>query len=143
MRRAAGQVARVTATSAEAERRAGAVLVDLRPEFQRRADGEVPGAVVIERVHLEWRCDPTSEARVPEAVDHDVRWILLCDEGYSSLLAAVSLHTLGLRRATDVVDGFRAWRAAGLPVTYPATPARPRLYVVPTLMGGAVAASIQ
>src|SRR6185369_2365752 len=115
MRQARALVERVTAPQAQAELRAGAaVLVDIRPEFQRRADGEIPGAVVIERVHLEWRCDPTSYARVPEAVNHDVRWIVCCDEGYSSLLAAVSLRAVGLRRATDVIDGFRAWRAAGL-----------------------------
>jgi rhodanese-related sulfurtransferase len=131
MLRAAAIIDRVTAERAAAELRSGAVLVDIRPEFQRRADGEIPGAVVIERVHLEWRCDPTSYARVPEAVNHDVRWIVCCDEGYSSLLAAVSLRAVGLHRATDVVDGFRAWRAAGLPVARPALPTPPRLYGVP------------
>ena len=119
---------RVTARQAWAELHAGAILVDIRPEFQRRADGEIPGAVVIERVHLEWRCDTTSVGRVPEATDHDVRWIVCCDEGYSSSLAAASLQALGLRRATDVVDGFRAWLSAGLPVTRPAIPTPPRLY---------------
>jgi rhodanese-related sulfurtransferase len=128
MRRAAGQVDRVSAVQAAAEAAGGAVLVDIRPEFQRRADGELPGAVVIERVHLEWRCDPAGYARVPEAVDHDVRWIVCCDEGYSSLLAAVSLRALGLHRATDVVDGFRGWLAAGLPVLRPAEPHRPRVW---------------
>jgi len=106
----------------------GAVLVGIRTEYQRRAEGDFPGAVIIERVHLEWRCDPASAARVPEAVDHNVRWIVCCDEGYSSSLAAASLQQLGLHRATDVIDGFRAWRSAGLPVTYSARPARPRLY---------------
>jgi rhodanese-related sulfurtransferase len=119
---------RVTAEQAWTAMRDGAVLVDIRPEFQRRADGEIPGAVVVERVHLEWRCDPASSARVPEAVDYDVRWIICCDEGYSSSLAAASLRQLGLRRATDVMDGFRAWRAAGLPVTHPAQATVPRLY---------------
>jgi rhodanese-related sulfurtransferase len=119
---------RLTPHQAWAAMQNGAVLVDVRPEFQRRADGDIPGAVVIERVHLEWRCDPASAARVPEAVDHNVRWIVCCDEGYSSSLAAVSLQQLGLHRATDVIDGFRAWRSAGLPVTHSARPARPRLY---------------
>ena len=131
MRQARSSVARLTAEQAFAAVSSGSVLVDIRPEFQRRADGEIPGAVVIERVHLEWRCDPTSAARVPEAVDHDVRWIVICDEGYSSLLAAVSLRSLGLHRATDVIDGFRAWRAAGLPVDHPLRPTPPRLYVGP------------
>jgi len=119
---------RMTPEHALAAMQAGAVLVDIRPEFQRRAEGEIPGAIVIERVHLEWRCDPASSARVPEAVDHDVQWIVCCDEGYSSSLAAASLQALGLHRATDVVDGFRGWRAAGLPVTHPRSPSRPRLY---------------
>jgi rhodanese-related sulfurtransferase len=105
----------------------GAVLVDTRPEWQRRADGDIPGAVVIERNHLEWRCDPASPDRVPEATGHAVAWIVCCDEGFSSSLAAASLQALGLHRATDVIGGFRAWRAAGLPVTPPPGTARPRL----------------
>jgi rhodanese-related sulfurtransferase len=107
--------------------RGGAVLVDTRPEWQRRADGEIPGAIVIERNHLEWRCDPSSSARVPEAIDHQVAWIVCCDEGYSSSLGAASLRALGLHQATDLIGGFQAWRAAGLPVTRPARPSRPRL----------------
>lgn len=97
----------------------GAQLVDTRPEVQRQADGEIPGAIVIERNHLEWRLDPTSAGRIPEATDHDIAWIVLCDEGYSSSLAAASLQRLGLRNATDVIGGFQAWKAAGLPITTP------------------------
>lgn len=107
--------------------RGGAVLIDTRPEWQRRADGEIPGAIVIERNHLEWRCDPASPTRVAEATDHQVAWIVCCDQGYSSSLAAASLQALGLRNATDVTGGFQAWRDAGLPVARPATPSRPRL----------------
>ncbi|HEY6277437.1 MAG TPA: rhodanese-like domain-containing protein [Streptosporangiaceae bacterium] len=114
----------------------GAILVDTRPEWQRRADGDIPGAVVIERNHLEWRCDPASPARVPEATGYEVSWIVCCDEGYSSSLAAASLQALGLHRATDVIGGFRAWRAAGLPVIRSAELARPRL---PPSPGGAAA----
>ncbi len=128
LRRARLPLERLTPHRAWAAMQSGAVVVDIRPEFQRRADGDIPGAVVIERVHLEWRCDPTSAARMPEAVDHNVRWIICCDEGYSSSLAADSLQQLGLHRAIDVIDGFRAWRSAGLPVTHSAQPARPRLY---------------
>lgn len=95
---------------------AGAHLVDTRPGWQRVEEGAVPGALVIERNHLEWRLDPTSDARVPQAVDHDVAWVLFCSEGYSSSLAAASLQDLGLHRATDIDGGFRAWAAAGLPV---------------------------
>jgi rhodanese-related sulfurtransferase len=89
---------------------AGAILVDTRPGWQRAEEGELPGALVIERNHLEWRLDPTSTARIPEAVDHDVTWIVVCSEGYSSSLAAASLQDLGLRNATDLAGGYRAWR---------------------------------
>ena len=94
----------------------GARLVDTRPQWQRDDEGALPGALVIERNHLEWRLDPTSDARIAEATDHDVRWIVVCSEGYSSSLAAASLQDLGLRNATDLVGGFRAWKAAGHPV---------------------------
>ena len=94
----------------------GARLVDTRPQWQRDAEGTLPGALVIERNHLEWRLDPTSDARIPEATDHDVTWIVVCSEGYSSSLAAASLQDLGLRHATDLDGGFQAWKAAGLPV---------------------------
>jgi rhodanese-related sulfurtransferase len=104
--------------AADAVRR-GAVLVDTRPEYQRRADGEIPGALLIERNHLEWRLDPSSGASLPEAVDRQVAWIIICDEGYSSSLAAASLKDLGLPNVADVIGGFQAWRDAGLPVTPP------------------------
>jgi rhodanese-related sulfurtransferase len=97
--------------------RHGAILIDTRPESQRRAGGEIPGAIVVERNHLEWRLDPSSPTRIPQAVGHDIAWIVICDEGYSSSLAAASLRSLGLHKATDVIGGFQAWRAAGLPVT--------------------------
>jgi rhodanese-related sulfurtransferase len=106
----------------EAERavRAGAQLVDIRPEWQRRADGEIPGAVVVERNHLEWRLHPASETRLP-MVSADTRWIVYCTEGYTSSLAAASLVALGLD-ATDVIGGIHAWRAGGLPTTPGPTP---------------------
>jgi rhodanese-related sulfurtransferase len=118
---------RVTPEQAAIAVRTGAMLLDTRPEWQRRSDGEIPGAVIIERNHLEWRCDPRCEARVPEAISHDVVWIICCDEGWSSSLAAASLQALGLNKATDVIGGFRAWRAAGLPVSPPGEPGKPRL----------------
>lgn len=96
---------------------AGALLVDIRPGWQRAEEGTIPGAVLIERNHLEWRLDPTSGARIPEAVDHEVAVVIVCSEGYTSSLAAASLKDLGLHRATDLVGGFHAWKAAGLPVT--------------------------
>src|SRR5262245_37323175 len=94
----------------------GALLVDTRPVAQRTEQGEIPGALMIERNVLEWRLDPTSSARIPEVSDHDALVIVVCAEGYSSSLAAASLQDLGLHRATDLIGGFLAWRAAGLPV---------------------------
>lgn len=86
----------------------GAVVVDIRPAAQRAAEGQSPGALIIERNVLEWRCDPTSDARIPEAVDHDVRWVVMCSVGYTSSLAAFALQRLGLHRATDLIGGYQA-----------------------------------
>jgi rhodanese-related sulfurtransferase len=94
--------------------RRGAVLVDIRPAAQRACEGDVPGALIIERNVLEWRCDPTSDARLPQAVGDDVEWVLLCSRGYTSSLAAAALQDLGLHRATDVIGGFHALVAAGV-----------------------------
>ncbi|MEV5550880.1 rhodanese-like domain-containing protein [Streptomyces sp. NPDC052309] len=93
-----------------------ALLVDIRYAALREADGLIPGALVIERNELEWRLDPRGSHRVPEATGLDLRVVVVCNEGYASSLAAESLHRLGLYRATDLVGGFQAWRAAGLPV---------------------------
>src|SRR4051794_28189126 len=95
---------------------AGALLVDIRAESQRARDGVVPQAVFIPRNVLEWRADPGSGARDERVADPDGQVIVMCDEGYQSSLAAATLHQLGLHRATDLVGGFQAWRAAGLPV---------------------------
>jgi rhodanese-related sulfurtransferase len=95
----------------------GALLVDIRYAALREHDGLIPGALVVERNELEWRLDPRGSHRLPEATGHDLRVVVVCDEGYASSLAAESLHRLGLHRATDLVGGFQAWRAAGLPVT--------------------------
>ncbi|AQT78941.1 sulfurtransferase [Mycolicibacterium litorale] len=86
----------------------GAILVDIRPAAQRAAEGEIPAALVIERNVLEWRCDPTSDARLPQAKDDDVEWVVFCSQGYTSSLAAAALLDLGLHRATDVVGGYQA-----------------------------------
>ncbi|MFF0742371.1 rhodanese-like domain-containing protein [Streptomyces sp. NPDC004111] len=99
--------------------KAGALLVDIRYAALRERDGLIPGALVVERNELEWRLDPRGSHRVPEATGHDLPVVVICNEGYASSLAAASLHQLGLRRATDLVGGFQAWRSAGLPVTPP------------------------
>ena len=92
----------------------GAFLVDIRPEANRTIEGEIPGAVVIDRNVLEWRLDPASPARV-DWTSYDARIVLFCNEGYASSLAAATLQDLGLTEASDMAGGFRAWRAAGLP----------------------------
>jgi rhodanese-related sulfurtransferase len=124
---ARSKLARLTPAEALAATQRGALLVDIRPEFQRRRDGEIPGAIVVERNHLEWRLHPDSAARIPEATSGSVQWIVLCDEGYASSLAAVVLQEMGLHRATDVVGGLQAWRAAGLPLGPPGEVSTPRL----------------
>lgn len=101
----------------DAARAGEALLVDIRYAALRERDGLIPGALVVERNELEWRLDPQGSHRVPEATSHEVRVVVICNEGYASSLAAASLHGLGLRRATDLVGGFQAWKAAGLPVT--------------------------
>ncbi|GGX16562.1 sulfurtransferase [Streptomyces malachitofuscus] len=93
-----------------------ALLVDIRYAALRERDGLVPGALVVERNELEWRLDPRGSHRLPEATSHELRVIVICNEGYASSLAAESLQRLGLHRATDLVGGFQAWRSAGLPV---------------------------
>ncbi len=103
----------------EAADKTEAILVDIRPEGQRAIEGSIAGALVVERNVLEWRFDPASSARLPVANDHDLQVIVFCSEGYSSSLAAVALKDLGLCRATDMVGGFHAWRAAGLPTVPP------------------------
>ena len=102
---------RVSPESLEIERLAGALIVDIRPLEQRQRDGALPGALVIDRNVLEWRLDPTSDHRVAESTDHDQRIVVVCNEGYSSSLAAASLQDLGLRRAADLIGGFQAWLA--------------------------------
>ena len=95
---------------------AGATLIDIRSDNQIARDGTIPGALVIARNVLEWRLDPASGHRHPEAPDADDQVIVVCDAGYASSLAAATLQRLGFTRATDLDGGFQAWRAAGLPV---------------------------
>jgi len=91
----------------------GALIVDIRPIELRDRDGELPGAIVIDRNVLEWRLDPTSPHRIPQATDADVEIVLVCDESYASSIAAASLQRLGLHRATDLDGGFQAIAALG------------------------------
>lgn len=112
---ARGRLTRLDPHQASAAARGGALLVDIRPAAQRAAEGEIPGALLVERNVLEWRLDPTSTAKLPQA-SYDLQVIVVCSEGYTSSLAAAALQDLGLSAATDLAGGFRAWQAAGLPV---------------------------
>jgi rhodanese-related sulfurtransferase len=121
---ARARLVRLDPAEALAAQSAGAVLVDVRPQLDRETEGELPGAVVIDRNVLEWRLDPASDARLPIA-SYDLHVVLVCNEGYASSLAAADLQDLGISRATDLAGGYRAWRAAGLPVELPGSPAQP------------------
>ena len=119
---ARARLQRLTPQQAVAAVRHGALLVDIRPYAQRVAEGEVPGALVVERNVLEWRFDPTCTARLPQA-RADLQVVVMCSEGYTSSLAAAALHDVGVPRATDLAGGIAAWRAAGLPLVPGGTPA--------------------
>lgn len=121
---ARGGLERLTPAGARAAMRRGAVLVDIRADGERERDGVVPGARHVSRNVLEWRCDPASPHRDPRLARTDAHLVLMCDEGCQSSLAAATLQRLGIRRATDVVGGFQAWQAAGLPVRKPGRSSR-------------------
>jgi rhodanese-related sulfurtransferase len=114
-------VHRLTPHETVAAAAAGALVVDTRTETQRRRQGELPrhllpGVLVVDRTVLEWRLDPGSAVRLPEATSYDRQVVVVCRQGFSSSLAAASLRALGLRSATDLAGGVEAWLAAGLPV---------------------------
>src|SRR5258708_3771293 len=118
LEQARAAIDRLTPSGALAAQQAGAVIVGIRPLQQRRRDGEIPGAVVVDRNVLEWRLAPTSRWRLAEAADRDL--VLVCNQGYQSSLAAATLRRLGLPTIADVDGGFEAWHAAGMPVVEPA-----------------------
>jgi rhodanese-related sulfurtransferase len=112
---ARARLVRLTPREAFAEQAAGGILIDIRPASQRARQGEIPGSTIVERNHLEWRLDPCSDARLPWVTGYDHRIIVVCEDGYTSSLAAAALLDLGLYRATDMIGGFRVWVAEGLP----------------------------
>jgi len=103
---------RATARQLAAIQAEGGLVVDTRSEAQRRRDGELPGALVVERNVLEWRLDPSSPHRLPEVSGHDQVIVVVCNEGYASSLAAATLQDLGLVNATDLDGGYQAWARA-------------------------------
>lgn len=119
LQRARARLDRVSPQETYARLNAGELVVDARTEGQRARDGDIPGAVVVNRTVLEWRLDPTCPFRMDGCGELDDPVIVVCDQGYSSSLAAASLKDLGRTRATDLIGGFQAWREAGLPVDRP------------------------
>lgn len=115
---ARSRLCRLSPVEAYDAQRAGAVVVDIRPPINRESEGSIPGALVVDRNVLEWRFDPACDARIAIA-SYDLQVVVVCNEGYTSSLAAAALHDLGVVRATDLVGGYRAWRAAGLPTVRP------------------------
>ena len=113
---ARAQIRRLDPHQTAAACRRGAMLIDIRPTVQRRWEGEVPGAVVVERNVLEWRLDPASAHRLAEITDHEQEIVVMCSEGYASSLVAATLVELGYVSAGDLDGGFQAWAGAGLPV---------------------------
>ena len=109
-------LARVSPTDAQQAAAEGALVVDIRPLELHVRDGVIPGTLAVGRNVLEWRLDPVGAHRIPEVTSYEQVVVVVCDEGYTSSLAAASLQQLGLARATDLIGGFQAWRAAGLPV---------------------------
>jgi rhodanese-related sulfurtransferase len=116
---------RLSPLEAHARVSAGAIIVDIRPAWQREVDGEIPGSIIVERNHLEWRLHPRSGANLDVATEGQ-EWIVVCTEGYTSSLAAHALASLGLA-ASDIVGGVYGWRAAGLPVVAGPTPVEQRV----------------
>ena len=113
------QLDRATPHQALEMQRRGALIIDIRPQANRLTEGEIPGALTVERIVLEWRLDPAGSHRLAE-VNPDREVVLVCNEGYASSLAAAQARELGLNRATDLIGGFRAWKESGLPTTAPA-----------------------
>jgi len=113
---ARARFSQLTPLEAAAAQAAGALLIDIRGDDQRRNGGCIPGSIRIPRNVLEWRADPSCPARDPRIADPAATVVIVCQQGYQSSLAASTLHDLGLPNSTDLEGGFEAWQAAGLPI---------------------------
>jgi rhodanese-related sulfurtransferase len=103
------RIGRVEPDELQGVAEAGGLIIDIRPAAQRADEGELAGAVVIERNVLEWRLDPSGDHRIPEVTDHDRTVVVVCSQGYASSLAADSLRQLGYRNVADLAGGYLAW----------------------------------
>lgn len=124
LERARQHLRRLTPREAYAAQQRGAVIIDTRTSEQRAQTAEIPGALVIDRTVLEWRLDPSFSWRIPEATSWETQYVVVCRHGYSSNVAAKGLQDVGLVNATDVIGGYDAWAAAGLPATHEAPDVR-------------------
>jgi rhodanese-related sulfurtransferase len=113
------RITRLSPEAAAEAQRAGAIFIDTRDSADRTAEGVIPGSVRAHRNVLEWRADPDAELPDARIADRSLQLIVVCNDGYSSSLAAASLLELGFERAGDLVGGYRAWKAAGLPTEAP------------------------
>lgn len=119
LQQAREQISRLTPHEAADAQSAGAVIVDTRDSADRAAEGIIPGSVLVTRNTLEWRADPAAEASDPRLANLEADLLIVCNDGYSSSLAADTLRQLGHPTAGDIIGGYRAWKAAGLPTTAP------------------------
>jgi rhodanese-related sulfurtransferase len=113
---ARARLERLTPSEVRAAQTEGAIVVDTRCEADRERVGVIPGSIPIQRTVLEWRADPASPWKDPRIANLAARLILVCNDGFSSSLAAASLLDLGFDNVTDVDGGAHAWAAAGLPL---------------------------
>ena len=116
LRDARARLDRLGPRQALAATRRGGLIVDIRSEAQRVEQGLVPGSWFVPRNVLEWRADPACAHHDPHLVTVAGPLVLMCAQGFQSSLAAATLQEMGIHRATDVIGGFEAWEAAGLPV---------------------------
>jgi rhodanese-related sulfurtransferase len=114
------ELARLLDADADAGDDAGDVVVlDTRTPTDRATYGCIPGSLHTPRTVLEWRVALDAPLRIRQITGHDQLLVVVCNEGYSSSLAAASLQLLGFYRATDLVGGVIAWRDQGLPLVPP------------------------
>ena len=105
------RITRVGVAELEPLAAAGALIIDIRPVAQRAEEGELPGALIVERNVLEWRLDPSGDHRIPEVRGYEQPVVVVCSQGYASSLAADTVRALGYRHSADLIGGYQAWLA--------------------------------
>ena len=113
---ARGRIHRHSPAQALQAQSEGAIILDLRCDSDRTAEGSIPGSLPTALSVLPWRVDPASPSRDERLTSREATLILVCNDGFSSSLAAANLVDMGFANAGDLEGGYRAWAAAGLPV---------------------------